>query len=101
MLLHVIEHGMAAARRYLSMRVRVDDRPGALAELLTQVGDLGANVVDVEHTRISAAIPLGDVDVEISLETRGAEHCAAIVGALRNSGHAVFDVAGAPWGSAS
>ncbi|ODU04797.1 MAG: threonine ammonia-lyase [Pseudonocardia sp. SCN 73-27] len=100
-LLHVIEHGMAAARRYLSMRVRVDDRPGALAELLTQVGDLGANVVDVEHTRISAAIPLGDVDVEISLETRGAEHCAAIVGALRNSGHAVFDVAGAPWGSAS
>ncbi|ODT97195.1 MAG: threonine ammonia-lyase [Pseudonocardia sp. SCN 72-86] len=99
-LLHVIEHGMAAAQRYLSMRVRVDDRPGALAELLTQVGGLGANVVDVEHTRISAAIPLGDVDVEISLETRGPEHCATIVGALRNSGHAVFDVAGAPWGSA-
>lgn len=98
-LLHVIEHGMAAARRYLSMRVRVDDRPGALAELLTQVGGLGANVVDVEHTRISAAIPLGDVDVEISLETRGAEHCAAIVAALRSSGHAVFDVAGAPLGT--
>ncbi|MGD9989959.1 threonine ammonia-lyase [Pseudonocardia sp.] len=100
-LLHVIEHGMAAAQRYLSMRVRVDDRPGALAELLTQVGGLGANVVDVEHTRISAAIPLGDVDVEISLETRGAAHCATIVGALRDSGHAVFDVAGAPWGAVS
>jgi threonine dehydratase len=98
-LLHVIEHGMAAAARYLSMRVRVVDRPGALAELLTQIGDLGANVVDVEHTRISAAIPLGDVDVQLSLETRGATHSAAIVDALRNSGHAVFDEAGAPWGS--
>jgi threonine dehydratase len=97
-LLHVIQHGMAAAARYLSMRVRVADRPGALAELLALIGELGANVVDVEHTRISAAIPLGDVDVELSMETRGAQHCDAIVGALRTAGHAVFDESGAPLG---
>lgn len=97
-LLHVIQHGMAAADRYLSMRVRVADRPGALAELLGQIGALGANVVDVEHTRISSAIPVGDVDVELSLETRGADHCASIVDALRGAGHAVFDDSGAPLG---
>jgi threonine dehydratase len=94
-LLHVIQHGMAAAARYLSLRVRVGDRPGALAELLALVGSLGANVLDVEHSRISGALPLGEVDVAITLETRGREHCVALVDALDAAGHAVYDVAGA------
>ncbi len=64
-LLHVIQHGMVAAARYLALRVRVGDRPGALAELLAHVGSLGANVVDVAHSRISGALPLGDVDVAL------------------------------------
>lgn len=89
-LLHVIQHGMAAAARYLSLRVRTDDRPGALAGLLTLVGRLGANVVDVAHTRISG-VPLGDVDIHLSLETRGPEHCAELLAALRAAGHTVDD----------
>jgi threonine dehydratase len=93
-LLHVIQHGMAAAARYLSLRVQVDDRPGALAELLAMVGAHGANVLDVAHSRISGAVPFGDVDVELKLETRGPEHCAELVDALRTAGHAVVDVAG-------
>jgi threonine dehydratase len=93
-LLHVIQHGMAAAARYLSLRVRVGDRPGALAELLALVGSLGANVLDVAHSRISGALALGDVDVALTLETRGPEHCAEVVDALRAAGHAVVDVAG-------
>jgi threonine dehydratase len=93
-LLHVIEHGMAAAARYLRVRVRVGDRPGALAELLALVGSLGANVLDVAHSRISGALPLGDVEVALAMETRGPDHCTEIVDALRAAGHAVFDVAG-------
>jgi threonine dehydratase len=93
-LLHVIEHGMAAAARYLSLRVHVGDRPGALAELLALVGSLGANVLDVSHSRISGTLPLGDVEVALSMETRGPEHCAELVRALQDAGHAVFDVAG-------
>ena len=87
-LLHVIQHGMAAASRYLSLRVRAADRPGALARLLALVGEQGANVVDVAHSRISGA-PLGDVDVHLALETRGPDHCAGLVAALRAAGHTV------------
>jgi threonine dehydratase len=94
-LLHVIQHGMASAARYLSLRVGVGDRPGALAELLALVGSLGANVLDVEHSRISDTLPLGDVEVALALETRGPEHCAELVDALRVAGHAVSEVAGA------
>jgi threonine dehydratase len=92
-LLHVIEHGMAAAARYLSLRVRVGDRPGALAELLVLVGSHGANVLDVSHSRIAGALPLGDVEVALSMETRGPEHCAELVDALHSAGHAVVESA--------
>ncbi|MCH6168089.1 threonine ammonia-lyase [Pseudonocardia alaniniphila] len=93
-LLHVIQHGMASAARYLSLRVRVGDRPGALAELLAHVGSLGANVLDVEHSRISGTLPLGEVEVALALETRGPDHCAELVEALRGTGQNVVEVAG-------
>jgi len=89
LMLHVIQHGMAAAGRYLSARVRLVDRPGALAELLALVGELGCNVLDVEHTRISGALALGEVDVALRMETRGPRHRIEVLDALRASGHRV------------
>ena len=88
---HVIQNGMVAASRYVSLDIRMADRPGALAALLTQIGEQGANVLDVAHSRVSAALPLGDVDVAVSLETRGPEHSAELVGALRASGPRVVE----------
>jgi threonine dehydratase len=93
-LLHVIQHAMASAGRYLSLRVRVGDRPGALAELLALIGSHAANVLDVSHSRISGALPLGEVDVALSLETRGREHCEKLVAALQAAGHTVVGVTG-------
>jgi threonine dehydratase len=89
LMLHVIQYGMASAGRYLSARVRLVDRPGALAELLSLVGELGCNVLDVEHTRISGALSLGEVDVALSTETRGPRHRIEVLDALRASGHRV------------
>ena len=88
-LLQVIRNGLVASSRYLTLRVQVPDRPGALAELLARVGTLGANVTDVAHSRISGALPVGEVDVELSLETRGPEHRDTIVAGLRAAGHVV------------
>jgi threonine dehydratase len=89
LMLHVIQHGMAAAGRYLSTRVRLADRPGALAGLLTLIGELGCNVLDVEHTRISGALAMGEVDVALRMETRGPRHRIEVIDALRASGHRV------------
>ena len=88
-LLQVIRHGLVASTRYLTLHVQVPDRPGSLAELLARVGTLGANVTDVAHSRISGALSVGEVDVELSLETRGPEHRDTIVAGLRDAGHAV------------
>ncbi len=84
---HMIRHGMAVAARHVELRIRIADRPGALAALLTLIGELGANVLDVAHSRISGALHLGEVDVAVSLETRGPEHIADLSEALRAAGH--------------
>src|SRR5215207_7327793 len=84
---HVIRHGMAVAARYVELRIRIPDRPGALAALLALIGAQGANVLDVAHSRISGALHLGEVDVAVSLETRGPQHIADLTEALRAAGH--------------
>ncbi len=91
LLLHVTEHGLVAAGRFLSLRVEISDRPGSLAQLLAQVGDLGASVVDLEQSRLGARLPLGSVEVSLRLECRGAEHRDEVVSALQAAGHRVID----------
>jgi len=90
-LLHVTQHGLVAARRFLSLRIEIIDRPGSLASLLALVGELGGNVVDVEHSRVGSSLPLGDVEVALRLETRGAAHCVEIERALTAAGFRVIE----------
>ncbi len=89
LLLRVIEHGMVAAGRYLSIRLRAPDQPGSLAKVLSVVAELGASVRAVEHSRTGSRLHLGEVAVALSLETRGAEHRTEVVQALRGAGYPV------------
>lgn len=89
LLLRVIEHGLAAAGRYLRFTVRCADRPGQLASLLAEIAEHRANVVDVEHQRHNPHLRFGEVEVALSVETRGPEHSEQVLGALRASGYAV------------
>ncbi|MFE4170867.1 threonine ammonia-lyase [Streptomyces sp. NPDC056909] len=86
----VLRHGMAAAGRYLSLRVRVTDRPGALATMLTVLSVADANVLDVSHVRTDPRLGLAEADVEVHLETKGPEHCAEVEAALRTAGYAIL-----------
>ena len=84
-LLHVAQHGLVAAGRFLSLQVDIPDRPGSLASLLALVGDAGANVVDVSHSRLGSTLALGDVLVDLRLECRGPEHATALVDRLADA----------------
>ena len=87
----LIRHGMAAAGRYLHLRVRVPDVPGGLAKLLGELGALGANVLEVSHERLSVDLHLDEVAVSLQLETRGADHAEAVVARLRECGYPVIE----------
>jgi threonine dehydratase len=89
LLLKVIQHGLAAAGRYLSLRLAVPDRPGSLAALLAELAAVGANVLEVEHERTGTRLGIGEVEVFVVLETRSGEHADDVVAALRRVGYAV------------
>ncbi|RST18822.1 threonine ammonia-lyase [Streptomyces sp. WAC05374] len=86
----ILRHGMAAAGRYLSLRLRLTDRPGALATLLGVLSVADANVLDVGHVRTDPRLGLTEVEVELHLETKGPEHCAEVAAALREAGYTVM-----------
>jgi threonine dehydratase len=89
LLLKVVQHGMAAAGRYLSLRLRVPDRPGSLAAVLAELAAVGANVLEVEHERTATRLDVGEVEVFVVLETRGPDHATEVVSALSRAGYAV------------
>ncbi|MFC8001504.1 threonine ammonia-lyase [Streptomyces olivaceus] len=86
----VLRHGMAAQGRYLAVRLRLTDRPGALATLLGVLSEVDANVLDVSHVRTHPRLGLTEAEVELHLETKGPEHCAEVGRALREAGYTVI-----------
>jgi threonine dehydratase len=87
----LIRHGMAAAGRYLNLRVCIPDVPGGLAELLVEVSAVGANVLEVVHERISPSLHLDEVEVHLQLETRGEPHAEQVLSRLRERGYRVYE----------
>ena len=81
-LTHVITHGLRAAGRYLSVKVTIPDRPGGLSRLLDVVSASGASVLDVVHSRTARKLALDEVEVRLTVETRGPEHRAEVLADL-------------------
>ncbi|MEV7197080.1 threonine ammonia-lyase [Streptomyces sp. NPDC093510] len=86
----ILRQGMAAAGRYLSLRLRLTDRPGALATLLGVLSEVDANVLDISHVRTDPRLGITEAEVELHLETKGPEHCAEVGAALRTAGYTVI-----------
>ncbi|MFC9972787.1 threonine ammonia-lyase [Spirillospora sp. NPDC127200] len=87
LLAKVLRHGLAGAGRYLVVRCRLKDRPGALVTLLSELAELGVNVLDVMHERITARLHVEEAEVLMHLETRGSEHSEDVLGRLREKGY--------------
>ena len=89
LLTKVVRHGLVAAGRFLSLRVAIPDRPGALAQLLAVLATTGGNVLDVEHSRTGRDLHVDEVEVALQLETRGRPHGAEVLAALAAAGYRV------------
>jgi threonine dehydratase len=75
------------AHRRLVLSVRIPDLPGTLAALLGMVSRTGANLVDVQHIREGLDLHIQETAVQLVLETRGAEHAAAVRAAIEAGGY--------------
>ncbi|MDD1680058.1 MAG: threonine ammonia-lyase [Methanoregula sp.] len=88
-LFRIVRQAMARQGRILRFSVLLDDRPGALAGLLSVIAKEGGNILHIDHTHGEGDVPVMMARVEIELETRGCEHAGSIVSAMGNAGYAV------------
>ncbi len=88
-----IEFGMAAQGRILVLHVVINDRPGELMRLLSKIAELGVNVREVSHRRAMPLLPVTQVEVTTTLETRDRVHAEQVIATLRELGYLVAEAA--------
>lgn len=84
-----IQHGMSMQGRYLVLHTLLPDRPGELLRLLALIAEHNVNVLDIAHHRAGPRLPIQQVEVVMTLETRDRAHCDALIELLRERGYAV------------
>jgi len=87
LLQRVVSHGLAASGRYATVRIPLPDRPGQLAKVSESLAQVGANVMEVLHTRHGHGLQISDMILQLSIETRGPEHTQLAIDTLRAVGY--------------
>jgi len=87
LLSRIIERGMVQDGRMVRLRIVLLDKPGALHDLTRLIAGHHANIVDTLHNRAYYGVNLGDTVIDITMETRGPEHVAELLGALTAEGY--------------
>jgi threonine dehydratase len=82
----IIGHGLEAANRYTTITVMLPDRPGQLVKTSEAIARAHGNVVEVLHTRHGRGLGIGEVELQISVETSDREHVQRIMDELNSSG---------------
>jgi threonine dehydratase len=85
LLAKIIARGLVKDGRLLRIRVYLLDRPGALLQLTEVLARERANIVETIHNRAYYGVSLGETVIDVTIETRGAQHIAAIHHALTES----------------
>ena len=73
--------------RIAAFRLSIPDRPGVLGQIATQLGQLGANILEVEHRRLYLDVPAKGARLDVTVETRDRTHADEIFRALQASGY--------------
>ena len=87
LLVEVARHGLTRSGRFLVIRTRLEDRPGALAKLLALLAEQHVNVHAVEHHREGMDLPVTGTEVALTVATRDEEHCGQLLQLLAESGY--------------
>ena len=73
--------------RIVSFRLTIPDRPGVLGTIATRIGELGANILEVDHRRLFLDVPAKGAKLDVTIETRDAGHADEIMAALAADGY--------------
>jgi len=73
--------------RIVSFRLTIADRPGVLGPIASLFGELGANILEVDHRRLFLDVPAKGAKLDITVEARDRDHAEEIMRALARGGY--------------
>ena len=86
-LAEIIERGMVRSGRLARLRLDVRDVPGALADVATLLGRLGANIDEIQHQRAFSSLSVERAQIEVVVHTRSVNHIDEIITAMCAQGY--------------
>lgn len=86
----IIELGLVSRDRKLKFKTTLLDVPGSLEHLSSVLNKANANIVMVQHDRLSAELDPNEAIIHIACEVSGREHGEKVVKTLENNGYKVI-----------
>ena len=87
MLASIMVRELEREDRIVSFRLTIADRPGVLGPIATLFGELGANILEVDHRRLFLDVPAKGASLDVTVEARDRDHANQIMSALRRGGY--------------
>jgi threonine dehydratase len=89
LLANVLVRDLVRQGRIARLRVAAHDQPGALAAITAKVFEAGANIIEVNHSRIFTRLPAKDTVIEVECEARDPAAIEDVVTRLEAAGFTV------------
>jgi threonine dehydratase len=89
LLANVLVRDLVREGRIARLRVAASDQPGALAAITRKVFEAGANIIEVNHSRIFTRLPAKDTVIEVECEARDPQSIEDVVTRLEAAGFRV------------
>jgi threonine dehydratase len=90
----VMVRELERADRIVSFRLTIPDKPGILGQIASRLGELGANILGVDHHRLFLDVPAKGAKLDVTMETRDGAHAEEIFRALKEDGYQPVRMAG-------
>lgn len=85
----IIELGLVSRERKLKFSTTLQDVPGSLEHLSHVLSEANANIVMVQHDRLSAELDPNEAIIHIACEVSGREHGKRVIERLEQNGYKV------------
>ncbi len=92
LLANVLLRDLARSGRLARLRIRLQDRPGALYHVARIFHEQGVNIIEVYHQRVFTTLPAKGLITDIECETRDRNHLDRLMTALRRAQYEVTQV---------
>jgi threonine dehydratase len=92
LLANVLLRDLARSGRLARLRIRLQDRPGALFNVARVFDAQQVNIIEIYHQRVFTTLPAKGLITDIECETRDAQHLDRLVAALAGEGYEVSRV---------